>query len=198
MASERQKRANRWNWQLWRGVSPEGRESQRRACRRNRPWVHSTGPRTAAGKLRSRENALFLGEHCETVEPYAALRRFEAATNRLRDVGRRCIVASLDPLVELSELPEALEAEKAVGKAFQRLCDATGVYPTDTEMSILDALSTMMSDAHAQRKRCGDCLLAIIFGMALVYANDAVWWIRYARMQRITSLRGLVLSSGPE
>lgn len=40
------------------GITPEGREALRLAALARRPWEHSTGPRTAAGKQASRENAL--------------------------------------------------------------------------------------------------------------------------------------------
>ena len=38
------------------GLTREGRERLREAAKRNKPWLHSTGPRTAAGKARSAEN----------------------------------------------------------------------------------------------------------------------------------------------
>ena len=38
------------------GQSPERREKRRQATLAVRPWVHSTGPRTEAGKQRSSEN----------------------------------------------------------------------------------------------------------------------------------------------
>jgi hypothetical protein len=39
-----------------RGFTAEGRERLRQSALVNRPWLHSTGPRTAAGKLRVAEN----------------------------------------------------------------------------------------------------------------------------------------------
>jgi len=39
-----------------RGLSPEGREKLRQAAVANRPWEHSTGPRTPEGKARSAAN----------------------------------------------------------------------------------------------------------------------------------------------
>lgn len=38
-------------------LTPEGRERLRRAALANRPWEHSTGPRTAAGKATAAGNA---------------------------------------------------------------------------------------------------------------------------------------------
>jgi hypothetical protein len=37
-------------------LSPDSRERLRRAAVANRPWLHSTGPKTAAGKARVAEN----------------------------------------------------------------------------------------------------------------------------------------------
>jgi hypothetical protein len=37
-------------------ISPETREKLRQAALKNRPWRHSTGPRTAAGKAQARLN----------------------------------------------------------------------------------------------------------------------------------------------
>jgi len=39
-------------------LSPEGLAALRASARRVRPWAHSTGPRTEAGKARSSRNAL--------------------------------------------------------------------------------------------------------------------------------------------
>ena len=37
-------------------LTPEGRERLRRSALRNRPWEHSTGPRTPSGKAQSARN----------------------------------------------------------------------------------------------------------------------------------------------
>jgi hypothetical protein len=37
-------------------LTPEGRERLRQSALVNRPWLHSTGPKTAAGKARVAEN----------------------------------------------------------------------------------------------------------------------------------------------
>ena len=58
LATERQIAANRENRRRWKGHTPEGSERLRRAAIRNRQWMRSTGPRTDAGKSRSRQNAL--------------------------------------------------------------------------------------------------------------------------------------------
>jgi len=39
-----------------RGLTADGRERLRRSARINRPWVFSTGPRTAEGKARAAAN----------------------------------------------------------------------------------------------------------------------------------------------
>ena len=44
--------AGRRNRLRRKGLTPEGRERLRLAAVANRPWIHSTGPRTAAGKAR--------------------------------------------------------------------------------------------------------------------------------------------------
>ncbi len=43
------------------GWTPERRRRQAERIRRQRPWLHSTGPRTAAGKAVSSHNALIHG-----------------------------------------------------------------------------------------------------------------------------------------
>jgi hypothetical protein len=48
--------AGRRNRALRRGLTPEGRERLRAAALENEPWVHATGPRTAAGKAKAAAN----------------------------------------------------------------------------------------------------------------------------------------------
>lgn len=48
--------AGRLNQKKRRGLTNAGRERVRLAAYRIRPWEHSTGPRTAAGKARSARN----------------------------------------------------------------------------------------------------------------------------------------------
>jgi hypothetical protein len=57
MVTERSRAANLANLSKAGPLTPAGRERLRAACRHNQPWKHSTGPRTAAGKARSRMNA---------------------------------------------------------------------------------------------------------------------------------------------
>ncbi len=48
--------AGKVNRQKRRGLTFEGRERLRQAARANRPWEHTTGPRTPQGKARSARN----------------------------------------------------------------------------------------------------------------------------------------------
>ena len=48
--------AGRRNQKKWRGFSADGLRRLRQAALDHRPWQHSTGPRTAAGKARSAAN----------------------------------------------------------------------------------------------------------------------------------------------
>ena len=41
---------------ITRGWPPARRKAQSLRCRAQKPWLHSTGPRTLAGKLRTRYN----------------------------------------------------------------------------------------------------------------------------------------------
>lgn len=70
--------AGRMNVKKRRGLTSEGREALRQAALHNRPWEHSTGPRTAAGKVASRWNAHQHGGRARELMPeefkaYAAL-----------------------------------------------------------------------------------------------------------------------------
>lgn len=75
MVSERQIRANRLNWAKRRGLTEAGRQRLRQAARRDRPWEHSTGPRTERGKARSRLNAETSGERSAAVRVVEQLGR---------------------------------------------------------------------------------------------------------------------------
>ncbi len=44
--------AGRRNRRKWKGLTPEGRQRLREAAHRNRPWEHTTGPRTPEGKAK--------------------------------------------------------------------------------------------------------------------------------------------------
>ena len=73
MASQRQIEANRRNRARRGPLTPRGRERLRQAALRNKPWRHSTGPRTPEGKAASRENAVDTGDRAKVIEPHAAL-----------------------------------------------------------------------------------------------------------------------------
>jgi hypothetical protein len=51
--------AGRLNRRRRRGLTVEGRERLRRSALAHRPWEHSTGPRTAAGKAKAAKNGKF-------------------------------------------------------------------------------------------------------------------------------------------
>ena len=55
-ANPRRVVAGRRNRLLRGPLTPEGRERLRQAVMKTKPWLSSTGPRTAAGKARSAEN----------------------------------------------------------------------------------------------------------------------------------------------
>lgn len=69
MATQRQIEANRRNRKLWRGHTPAGLATLRRAALRNKPWLKSTGPQSETGKARSKINAWRHGERsAEAIE----------------------------------------------------------------------------------------------------------------------------------
>ncbi len=53
----------------------------------------------------------------------------------------------------------------------------------------MDALPGMMDEAKTKNLRHGKLALVMIFALALAYANDAVWWIDFARIQPFQALR---------
>jgi hypothetical protein len=72
--------AGRVNRAKRRGYTPEGLERVRQAALRNKPWLHSTGPKTAAGKAKS-------------------------AKNRRRRPGLRSVIRALREMRALARLP---------------------------------------------------------------------------------------------
>lgn len=68
-----------------RPLSQEAKERIRAATLQNRPWTKSTGPRTDAGKARSRGNALRHGARAELLVP-DAVREAEKARQEGRQV----------------------------------------------------------------------------------------------------------------
>lgn len=51
--------AGKLNRAKWKGISPAGMRRLRRAAAANQPWLHATGPRTAAGKVKAARNGSF-------------------------------------------------------------------------------------------------------------------------------------------
>jgi hypothetical protein len=49
--------AGKRNYALRKGLTEAGRQKMRESALRNRPWEHSTGPRTPEGKLRAAQGA---------------------------------------------------------------------------------------------------------------------------------------------
>ena len=87
-------------------LTPAGLNSHRRAAYRTKPWESSTGPRTPAGKDRSRWNALKHGERSAAV------------------IAARRQVAAL--MQQLQATDQALDQSQA-----QHIAEATGTKPTD-------------------------------------------------------------------
>lgn len=76
MATEKQIEGNRANRQRWHGHTQDGLERLREAARKNKPWRRSTGPRTAAGKNRSKNNAFkHGGRSAEAIESRKEINR---------------------------------------------------------------------------------------------------------------------------
>ena len=198
MPTQRQIETNRRNWQQWRGASPEGRERIRQACLRDRPWEHSTGPRTEAGKRRVRTNAVVFGGRCETVEPYASGHRLRRAIRALRREHERQIRSLDDPLALLPHDPEADE----LSEACRRFCAAVGVPIADDQaVDTLAGVLDMMNAVHDVTTDIGVRVLTARLMIDLVRADDALLWARYRRceallssptVEQIEDLRGLL------
>lgn len=132
MASQRQIEACRRNWKQWRGVTPEGRQRLRDAARRNRPWLHSTGPTSDAGKARTRANAVRWGMSCATLEPYATQTRLAKAilayAHAYADFIRQ---SDTDDDESISIPPEVTDG---IAWAYCDFCDQHGITFTESEV----------------------------------------------------------------
>lgn len=62
-------KAGRENRKKRGDLTPEGREALSQAAHANKPWLHSTGPKTSEGKRRSRGNAWRHGAYTSTCLP---------------------------------------------------------------------------------------------------------------------------------
>src|SRR4051812_40478665 len=82
-------------------LSPSGLTSLRATALRNKPWLLSTGPRTATGKARSELNATKHGER--SAQSRAAWRALNAAL-RAVNRGERQHAASLEGIAQKARL----------------------------------------------------------------------------------------------
>ncbi|MHC4093343.1 MAG: hypothetical protein ACYSVY_24245 [Planctomycetota bacterium] len=128
MATRRQIEANRRNWAKRGPITEAGRERLRESALRNQPWEHSTGPRTTLGKLRSRANASWLGEHARVIEPWAIITGLDKGSMHLATAWSRTFaLCDLPPTAtgddvarlvgELLDSDRASERLEAIGLA---------------------------------------------------------------------------------
>jgi len=81
-----------------RGWPPARRKAQAENIRRVRPWLRSTGPRTAAGKARARMNGLKHGMRSSAMLRLQCLMRRQRLFLRLLDImPAREALAALSP-----------------------------------------------------------------------------------------------------
>ena len=118
MSSEKQIHANRRNLAKRRGLTPEGRERLRQSAINNKPWQQATGPRTEAGRPRTRMNALTHGR--DTSDP-RVLRRDALRIIRLAAEYRRKIRGRESP-----DSPMMLVRAEALVRLAQRLEPSLG------------------------------------------------------------------------
>lgn len=121
--SPRKLAACRENWKRHRGVTPAGRARLRAAAMRDRPWQHSTGPRTAAGKAKARRNS-----H----RGYG----FDAATAALRRSANAELAA-----VRALDIAALARAWEARGAAADALSDLLGI-PGKSWDDLIDGAKT--------------------------------------------------------
>jgi hypothetical protein len=73
---------------ITKGWPPSRRKAQAARIRRLKPWLKTTGPRTAAGKARSSQNALKRDPHARTIIGIRALLRWQGRITRAIVHGR--------------------------------------------------------------------------------------------------------------
>ncbi len=171
MPTQAQIEANRRNWKLHRGISPEGRERISRAALRDKPWEHSTGPRTEAGKLRCRSNTVKAGTYCATIEPFASLVRFRAA---IREFAK--VIA--ERIMETGEVYPLLGPEAdLLADAHQEVCDQFGV-PAVEPTNQLNSASDLVSSCADRRTGFGPLSDAFAYAYAYIdicQAMRTIW-----------------------
>jgi hypothetical protein len=88
--------AGRQNWLKRKGLTAAGRERLRLSALKNRPWLHTTGPRTAAGKTRSRANGRLRQTNAQSVRELSA--DLAEARNLIVEMKATCRSLTLSPL----------------------------------------------------------------------------------------------------
>ena len=168
MASQKQIEACRRNWEKWRGVTPEGRERLREAARRNRPWLHSTGPKSGSGKARSRANAVRWALSCVKVEPFASQTLFMRALLRYAHAVAHA-TRWAEPGVETNPIPAPIVDD--VKRTTARFSAAQGFELAKNEDPITAAFGLLSSVLHDPSVGKGQSLGVIL---AFVKANGIV------------------------
>ena len=116
--------ANRMNRKRWRGHCAAGLERLRVAAQAGRPWEKSTGPRSAAGKRASRQNARRHGGRSTVLLPEPMQRFLEqlrAAERGEGTIPTPALAVEASEAVALVIHPEALiRAAKSI-RRYQRL-----------------------------------------------------------------------------